>query len=119
MGDYFIDGLAAMAHPGIHFYNCDRCSWSGNKLAYANGDGRGRYLRGHSFNQKPNRRLYKPWQGHCPQCGCPFAGTRSEAEGVEIICVPEGESITLGSRAVLKDVVIVGVEAEDDPETMP
>ena len=69
----FIDGLVAAAHPDSHFYNCNGCCWSGDELAYADGDGRGCPLAGGR-----NNRPYKPWQGHCPRCGRAFVGTRAE-----------------------------------------
>lgn len=66
LGKYFRDGLAASFDPSSKgLYLCE-CGWSGKGLAYAGVDGKGHV----------SPRPYKPYQGYCPECGRPFAGTR-------------------------------------------
>ena len=76
MNKYFTNGLATVVHPDSYFYNCE-CNWSGDELAYADENGRGKRLISSDWNRMPNHRPYKSYQGHCPQCGRPFAGTRA------------------------------------------
>lgn len=64
MDRYFEEGMAQLASKDRGFFNCD-CGWSGNELSYADKKGR---------SESHRHRPYRPGEGHCPQCGRPFAG---------------------------------------------
>ena len=70
MDQYFEEGMAQLASKERGFYDCS-CGWYGRELSYADEKGRSEINR---------HRPYKPGEGHCPQCGQPFAGCFKPAE---------------------------------------
>jgi len=55
-----------------------------------------------------------PEAGRAEAQSPPLAICLAALEAAGVICVPEGESITLGDRAVLENVTIIGVGVGDD-----